>query len=132
MASILRVDTLTDASSNNSTAMSTINQGTAKVWADIAAGGASLPDSFNCSSIDDDGTGEYGINIASDMGSASYSAQATITFNNSGSNNLRTATVESKAAGAVELDFAYTNSSAVAIAYDVETDASIVIHGDLA
>ncbi len=30
MASILRVNTLTDASSNNSTAMSTINQGTAK------------------------------------------------------------------------------------------------------
>ena len=32
MASILRVNTLTDASSNNSTAMSTINQGTAKAW----------------------------------------------------------------------------------------------------
>ena len=28
MASILRVNTLTDASSNNSTAVSTINQGT--------------------------------------------------------------------------------------------------------
>ena len=132
MASILRVDTLTDASSNNSTAMSTINQGTAKAWADIAAGGASLPDSFNCSSIDDDGTGEYGINIASDMGSASYSATSVITFNNNGSNGLRTAIIESKASGSVEMDFSYVNSSGISIAYDVETDASMVIHGDLA
>ena len=35
MASILRVNTLTDASSNNSTAMSTINQGTAKAWVQL-------------------------------------------------------------------------------------------------
>ena len=38
MASILRVNTLTDASSNNSTAMSTINQGTAKAWLLNASG----------------------------------------------------------------------------------------------
>tara|TARA_X000001388_G_scaffold73798_1_gene65984 strand:- start:29 stop:427 length:399 start_codon:yes stop_codon:yes gene_type:complete len=132
MASELRVNTLKDASGNNSVGMSTVAEGSAKAWAHIAAGGASLPDSFNSSSLDDDGTGEYGLNFTSAMGSANYSAQATITFNNSGSNNLRNATVESKAAGAVELDFAYTNGSGVAIAYDVETDASVAIHGDLA
>jgi hypothetical protein len=132
MASELRVNTLKDASGNNSVALSTVAEGSAKAWAHIAAGGASLPDSFNSSSLDDDGTGEYGLNFTSAMGSANYSAQATITFNNSGSNNLRNATVESKAASAVELDFAYTNSSGVAIAYDVETDASVGIHGDLA
>ena len=113
-------------------AQTSIQQGLAKVWADVAAGGASLPDSFNCSSIDDDGTGEYGINIASNMGSTNYSAQATMTFNNSGSNNLRAATVESKATGVLEMDFSYVDSNGYSIAYDVETDASIVIHGDLA
>ena len=132
MASELRVNTLKDAAGNNSIATSFVAGGSAKAWAHIAAGGASLPDSFNSSSIDDDGAGEYGLNFTSAMGSANYSAQATITFNNSGSNNLRNATVESKAAGAVELDFAYTNGSGVAIAYDVETDASVAIHGDLA
>jgi len=132
MASELRVNTLKDAAGNNSVATSVVASGSAKAWAHIAAGGASLPDSFNSSSIDDDGAGEYGLNFTSAMGSANYSAQATITFNNSGSNNLRNATVESKAAGAVELDFAYTNGSGVAIAYDVETDASVAIHGDLA
>ena len=127
----LKADTLTHSTAG-SLATNYVVEGSSKAWAHIAAGGASLPDSFNSSSIDDDGTGEYGLNFTSAMGSANYSAQATITFNNSGSNNLRNATVESKAAGAVELDFAYTNSSGVAIAYDVETDASVAIHGDLA
>ena len=132
MASILRVNTLTDASSNNSVPMATVNQGTAKAWADVAGGGASLPDSFNCSSIDDDGTGEYGLNIASDMSSTSYSVHTSITFNNSGSNSLRALTAESKAAGAVELDACYSNANGIAVAYDIETDASVTIHGDLA
>ncbi len=109
-----------------------IQQGLAKVWADVAASGASLPDSFNCSSIDDDGTGEYGLNIATDMGSTSYSVHTSITFNNSGSNSLRALTAESKATGAVEIDACYSNANGHAIAYDIETDASVVIHGDLA
>ncbi len=133
MASILRVNTLTDASSNNSTAMSTINQGTAKVWSHVAAGGASLPDSFNCSSIDDDGTGEYGINFSNNMGSANYSATSTITFNNSGSNQLRNLISESKATTSVEIDATYiAASTSNALPYDIETSGSVTIHGDLA
>ena len=100
MASILRVNTLTDASSNNSIATNFIAGGSAKAWADIAAGvGSSMPDSFNCSSIDDDSAGECGVNIASDMSSANYSAQVTIIFGHAAddSNSLRTATIESTA-----------------------------------
>ena len=40
MASELRVDTLKDASGNNSTAMSTISKGVAKVTANITLGGS--------------------------------------------------------------------------------------------
>ena len=48
MASILRVNTLTDASSNNSTAMSTINQGTVKAWVQFnGTGTIAARDSFN-------------------------------------------------------------------------------------
>jgi len=114
------------------TAQTSIQQGLAKVWADVAGGGASLPDSFNCSSIDDDGTGEYGLNIASNMSSTSYSVHTSITFNNSGSNSLRALTAESKAAGAVEIDASYSSADGHAVAYDIETDASVTIHGDLA
>tara|TARA_R110001583_G_scaffold190428_1_gene354672 strand:+ start:303 stop:701 length:399 start_codon:yes stop_codon:yes gene_type:complete len=132
MASILRVNTLTDASSNNSTAMSTINQGTAKAWSHVAAGGASLPDSFNCSSIDDDGTGEYGINFSNNMGSANYSATSTITFSPDGTNQLRSFFPESKATTSVEMDHNFINASNQTQAYDIETNGSLVIHGDLA
>ena len=110
-----------------------IQQGLAKVWADVAAGGASLPDSFNCSSIDDDGTGEYGVNITTNMGSTSYSANMTLTFNHGGSNNTRTCVIESKATSSVEIDSAYTaGSTSYFTMYDIETDASVVIFGDLA
>ena len=108
-----------------------IQQGLAKVWAHVAAGGGSLPDSLNCSSIDDDGTGEYGINFSNNMGSANYSATSTITFNNSGSNQLRNFLSESKATTSVEMDSSYINADSNAIVYDIETSGSVVIHGDL-
>jgi hypothetical protein len=75
MASILRVNTLTDASSNNSTAMSTINQGTAKSWIHFEGDGTiAISDSFNVSSIADVTTGTYTVNINNDMSNAVYSA----------------------------------------------------------
>ena len=74
MASILRVNTLTDASSNNSTAMSTINQGTAKNWAliTVSSGTPSTDDSFNTASLTDDSTGNVFINLTNAMSSINY------------------------------------------------------------
>ena len=134
MASELRVNTLKDASGNNSVATSTVAQGSAKAWAEIAAGGgSSLPDSFNFSSIDDDGTGEYGLNYTSAMNSATYSATSTINFNHAANNNTRHLVIESKATGSVEVDGGYTaGSTAHFTAYDIETTGSVTVHGDLA
>jgi len=73
MASILRVNTITDASSNNSTAVSVINQGTAKVWANLNGSGTiALRDSHNVSGVTDNGTGNYTYAISSNMGNANY------------------------------------------------------------
>ena len=73
MASILRVDTLTDASSNNSTAMSTINQGTAKAWVNFnGTGTIATRDSYNVSSLNDDGTGIYDVVLSSNMVNNDY------------------------------------------------------------
>ncbi len=133
MASELRVNTLKDASGNNSVGMSTVAQGSAKAWAHIAAGGASLPDSFNFSSIDDDGTGEYGLNFTSAMGNATYSAPGVISIGHtSGVNNLRCLIIESKGTSSVEVDTGYANTDAYFVNYDTELDASVTIHGDLA
>jgi len=133
MASELRVNTLKDASGNNSVATSYVANGSAKAWGHLAAGGASLPDSFNLSSIDDDGTGEYGLNYTSAMNSTNYSATSTINFNHAADNNTRHLVIESKATGSVEVDAGYTaGSTAHFTAHDIETTGSVVVHGDLA
>ena len=76
MASILRVNTLTDASSNNSVPMATVNQGTAKSWADFSmASTPSADDSFNLASITDVATGKMGIVVTSVFATVNYAAQ---------------------------------------------------------
>ena len=135
MASELRVNTLKDASGNNSVGMAYVAEGSAKAWAQIAAGGgSSLPDSFNFSSIDDDGTGEYGLNYTSAMNSSAiYSATSTITFNHAADNNTRHLVIESKTASSVEVDAGYTaGSTSHFTPHDIETSGSVVVHGDLA
>jgi len=74
MASILRVNTLTDASSNNSIATSNIFSGTAKAW--VRFNGSSFSSSgdstFNITSLTDDGTGDYTITVANDFSNANF------------------------------------------------------------
>ena len=73
MASILRVDTLTDASSNNSIAMSTVFNGSVKAWLRVnGTGTPAFTDNFNGSSVTDNGTGDYTITISNDMNNSSY------------------------------------------------------------
>ena len=72
MASILRVNTLTDASSNNSIATSVLFSGTAKVWSTCSADGTSVLDSFNVSGIADTATGKQTISFANDFSDANY------------------------------------------------------------
>ena len=67
MASELRVNTLKDASGNNSVATSVVFGGTAKFWIKPAADLASISDSYNVSSLDDDGTGNGGVNFSNAM-----------------------------------------------------------------
>ena len=127
----LRADTIT--ASDGTSPVTLTKQSAAKAWAEIAAGGASLPDSFNFSSIDDDGTGEYGLNYTSAMGSVNYSANATLTFSHtSGANNLRVVCVESKATSSVEIDSGYIDGNGAFNSYDLETNASVTVQGDLA
>ncbi len=97
MASILRVNTLTDASSNNSVPMATVASGSAKAWINFnGTGTIAVKDSFNVTGITDDGTGNYTITIANDMVNAFYcsnlTAQAGATaYGFSTGNNTQTA-----------------------------------------
>ena len=79
MASILRVNTLTDASSNNSTPMATVNQGTAKSWVnfDGTASGAASRDTFNVSGMTDIATGQYTVSYSTSMANVNYAISCT-------------------------------------------------------
>tara|TARA_R100001224_G_scaffold76621_1_gene47448 strand:- start:373 stop:777 length:405 start_codon:yes stop_codon:yes gene_type:complete len=67
MASILRVNTLTDASSNNSVPMATVAEGSNKQWSNYSGSGTTFRDSFNTASATDNGTGQYTITLTSSM-----------------------------------------------------------------
>ena len=74
MASILRVDTITDASSNNSVATSVLFEGCAKHWILMnGTGTIAVTDSYNNTSITDNGTGDYTVTIANNMNTANFS-----------------------------------------------------------
>jgi hypothetical protein len=126
MASILRVNTLTDASSNNSVPMATVASGSAKAWFHIVNGGAStiaLGDSFNATSISDGGTGIYNFNIANDMANAVYSLTVST---QAGAGFPDKPQINSQATGSFQCRQAHASD---------EVDSGIynaTVHGDLA
>jgi hypothetical protein len=134
MASILRVDTLTDTSSNNSTAMSTINQGTAKSWVNFNGTGTSAGttitsrDSFNISSVLDVAVGDYTVTISSAMANVNYAHVGTAGQGNTALINLSQCfDIANPTTTASRYQTAYVNGGLI--------DASNVhpaLHGDLA
>ena len=122
MASILRVNTLTDASSNNSVAMSTINQGTAKMWGkvDQSDGSPAIADSFNLGSITDNATGNTTHTFTNAMSNDNYSGQGQ-------SNSVHVSTIESYNTGSFRQRVFNMSSSGT----DRDDNATAVF-GDLA
>ena len=106
-----------------------IQQGLAKSWINMdGSGTVGISDSFNVSGISDDGTGQYQLQIATDMANTDYSATtgltrgglANISFIDSGSDwNATTGTV-----GFITAD----NNNSV---FDPDC-MTITVHGDLA
>jgi len=79
MASELRVNTLKDASGNNSIGLSYVAEGSAKAWiqvdgsaADATADLTGVRDSFNFSSVVDNGTGNHSFAFSNNMNAADY------------------------------------------------------------
>ena len=78
MASELRVDTLKDASGNNSVGMAYVAEGSGKAWANYSGSGTTFRDSFNCASATDNGTGDYTTTFTNAMNNGDYSFSAGI------------------------------------------------------
>lgn len=123
MASILRVNTLTDASSNNSTAMSTINQGTAKAWVNFNGSGTiAIRDSYNVGSLTDGGTGNYDINFTNNFSNTNYAHVGS--DGNFGMCNTEPQNLSTNEANV----FGYNNSHSLVDISGINTTS----HGDLA
>lgn len=71
--STLSVDTLEDRSAAQSVDASYIVHGSHKVWGSInGTGTIAIRDSFNVTSIDDNGTGDYDFNLTNAMASTDH------------------------------------------------------------
>ena len=109
-----------------------LQQGLVKCWSHISADGASILDSLNVSSHDDDGTGDGGIHINNDMSSANYVVQLTVDDGGAGSSvNVIEVTNGTQAAGSFDYENNYGNSASDnRTAFNV--DRYIAVLGDLA
>ena len=127
MASELRVNTLKDASGNNSIATSFVAGGSVKSWLNLnGTGTIAARDSFNVSSLTDNGTGSYTIAFSDSMSNAFYYASGLIALaNDAGSYNPLS--VADRTTSNYRLDCENSSSS--------NSDPEAVdsqIHGDLA
>ncbi len=87
MASILRVNTLTDASSNNSIATSVLHNGSAKAW--WSSNDTTLKDSYNIASLTDVAGSTYDFNFTAAMANDDY-AYPCATLNTTGNDVILT------------------------------------------
>ena len=86
MASILKVNTFTGASTAGSIAVTgegnstttNLQQGLYKQWIHVPANLASITDSFNVTSLTDSATGVGVVNINNDMGNTTYALFCTV------------------------------------------------------
>ena len=123
MASELRVNTLKDASGNNSIATSVVHSGSAKAWGILdGTGTVGITNSYNCASIADNGTGDYTVTYTNNFDGANHSSTMTVGDGSIGArcNGGRTAST--------------VNYQCLSTSFGVQDDdfLSLTCHGDLA
>ena len=120
MASELRVNTLKDASGNNSVATSVVASGSAKAWLDYNQVANNIDGSYNVSSVSDDATGLFTYTLTSAMSDVHWSHVHTVNAFTAQIHTAKTTTT----AGCRTRDANANNTDA--------TTNNIAVHGDLA
>ena len=125
----LRADTITG--SDGTSPVTLTKQSAAKAFIDIPSGQASINASLNVSSLDDDGTGDGGINLTSSFGSVNYSI-AMGAEDGAGSSAIRAhdLTRTTKVAGGYDFETFYVNASNNRTNVDMQSFSTMF--GDLA
>jgi hypothetical protein len=141
MASQLKVDTLTGVTTAGSISVTgegnstttNLQQGLAKAWTHFqGTSTAASVDGLNISSVDDDGTGDYGLHFTNNMGNATYCVTFGIDDDGSASVVIGQDTTNgTMATGNFDFEAYYVNSSSNRTNYDY-ANHYMVITGDLA
>ena len=122
---------ITTVPSEGGAATTNLVQGLAKVRGSKDASGSSITGTLNVTSLDDDGTGDFGINFTNAFSSATYQGLLSIPSGvAAGNSDGHFAEINSKAAGSCETQTWYGDPNASATFIDWPYD--IIIHGDLA
>ena len=135
----LKTNTLTGTTTAGSIAVTgegnstttNLQQGLVKCWVSFGGASATVVDSFNLTSVDDDGTGDFGINIANDMANVNYAVLGAVTEKHATAIHTIEVTNGTHATGAFDCETAYANSGNNRTNEDLE-DAHIAVLGDLA
>lgn len=130
--STLKVDTIQNVAGGSASTPLQLEQGRAKAWVNFnGTGVVAIRDSYNCSSVVDNGVGDYTINFATALNNANYS------FSGAYSNNVGVVAsgglnVAGSAAGSppTTTAFRFTTSGAYTSASYDPTYVSVVIFGD--
>ena len=133
MASELRVNTLKDASGNNSVAMSTVAEGSAKAWVNFnGTGTAATRDSFNHASLTDNGTGDFTLAYTSSFGNVNYASSVYSSIDAVAGFNTSQFGSSTKAAANIRVTIGYDGSTnGTLTAYDTAAN-EMHLMGDLA
>ena len=149
MTSQLNVDTIVDKAGSGGTNVKVANtstyvsdggsatqntvQGLVKAWSHFQGSGtAANVDGYNISSIDDDGTGDYGLHYTNNMGNSTY-----LLVNGMDDDGVSTAVVGvdttngTMATGSVDFELFYVTAGDNRTNYDY-ANAYLAIIGDLA
>ena len=117
--------------SEGGSATTNLAQGLLKSWIKPAAALASISDSFNVSSLDDDGTGDGGVHITNDMSSANYVILG-LTQDQTTTNFTRQCDITDGTQAAGTYDFEVYAVSSSANRTNSDTQAYFSVAGDLA
>jgi len=111
-------------------AQTSVQQGLAKVWLRADVDGSTLLDSFNMTSVTDNGTGDYTPTFANDFNNELYSLTSTAQHGSSNNDDSRIMTQQNRnvTAGASRIRRTTANGSGTV----GDGDYNVSIHGDLA
>ena len=128
--STLKVNTIQNTSGSSSSTPEQIEQGRAKAWLNFnGTGTAAIRDSFNISSITDNSTGDFTINITTAMANVNYSVTGGIGTTTGNNCFLFVLTEQNTAKSASVFRINTLGSNTYILSTDPE-HCYIAIHGD--